>query len=80
MIYTITIVAENKPGVLNRVTGLLTRRKINIMRLDAHETEKPEISHITINAHVDPHIIDTLVKQIDRIIEVTAITYATARH
>lgn len=78
MIYTITMVAENKPGVLYRLTGLLTKRKINIENLSAYETKKPGISQIALTAEINPLIIDTLVKQIDRIIEIINIKYHVA--
>ena len=78
MIYTINIVAENKPGVLYRLTGLLTRRKINIENLSAYETKKPGISQITVTADIGPEVVDTLVKQIDKIVEILNIRYHAA--
>jgi len=78
MIYTINIVAENKPGVLYRLTGLLTRRKINIENLSAYETKKPGISQITVTADINPEVVDTVVKQMDRIVEIVNIKYHVA--
>lgn len=75
MTYTINIVAENKPGVLYRVTGLLTKRHINIEHLNAFETKKHGMSQIFITADVDPQVMDTLAKQINKIIEVQKVTY-----
>lgn len=80
MTYSINIVSENKPGVLYRITGLLTKRKINIEHLNAFETKKPGISQIFLTIDVDPKIIDTLVKQINKIIEVLHIRYHDAGH
>jgi len=77
MIYTINIVAENKPGVLYRITGLLTKRKINIEHLNAFETKKNGVSQIYLTVDVNPTIIDTLVKQINKIVEVLVIRYHT---
>jgi len=76
--YTINIVAENRPGMLYRLTGLLTRRKINIENLSAYETIKPGISQIALTADIRPEIIDTLVKQIDKIVEIVNIKYHVA--
>ncbi len=76
--YTINIVSENKPGVLYRIIGLLTKRKINIENLSAYETKKPGVSQITITADLNPAVVDTIVKQIDRIIEIMNITYHVA--
>lgn len=75
MIYTINIVAENKPGVLYRITGLLNKRKINIENLNAYETKKAGISQITLTADINPETIETLVKQLDKIVEVINIRY-----
>jgi acetolactate synthase-1/3 small subunit len=76
--YTINIVTENKPGVLYRVAGLLTKRKINIENLNAYETKKTGVSQITITADINPAVVDTLVKQMDRIVEIMHITYHVA--
>ena len=78
MIYTISMVTENKPGVLNRITGLLTKRKINIENLNAYETKKPGVSQITLTGDINPEVIDTLVKQMDKIIEIINIKYHVA--
>jgi acetolactate synthase-1/3 small subunit len=78
MVYTINIVTENKPGVMYRLTGLLTKRKINIENLNAYETKKPGISQITITADINPAVIDTLVKQMDKIVEIINIKYHMA--
>jgi len=75
MAYTINIVAENKPGVLYRITGLLTKRKINIEHLNAFETKKNGVSQIFLTVDVNPHIVDTLVKQINKIVEVLDVRY-----
>ena len=75
MAYTINIVAENKPGVLYRITGLLTKRKINIEHLNAFETKKNGVSQIFLTVDVNPHSVDTLVKQINKIVEVLDVRY-----
>jgi acetolactate synthase-1/3 small subunit len=78
MVYTINIVTENRPGVLYRVAGLLTKRKINIENLSAYETKKPGVSQIIITADISPEVIDTLVKQMDKIVEIMNIKYHVA--
>ncbi len=75
MTYTITIVAENQPGILYRITGLLTKRKINIENLNAFETKKHGISQIVLTAEIDEKSIDTITKQINRIVEVLHVRY-----
>lgn len=76
--YTINIVSENKPGVLYRIIGILTKRKINIENLNAYETKKTGISQITVTADIHPTTVDAIVKQIDKIVEVERITYHKA--
>lgn len=78
MTYTFTIVAENKPGVLYRMTGLLTKRKINIEHLNAFETKKPGISQISFTAEIEARVVDTLAKQINKIVEVLDVKYHQA--
>ncbi|HQH27142.1 MAG TPA: acetolactate synthase small subunit [Oligoflexia bacterium] len=71
--YTITAFTENSPGVLHRINTLLTRRKVNIESLTVSETEKKGISRFTIVVKTDPHLINKVVKQIDRVIEVVEV-------
>lgn len=70
---TITIFAENKPGVLYRVADLFLRKKINIESLHVAETEKPGISKFVINVKTSKIIVDKTIKQLHRIIEVTEV-------
>ena len=46
--HTLSVLVENKPGVLARVSGLFSRRGFNIDSLAVGETEHPEVSRITI--------------------------------
>ena len=54
--HTLSVLVENKPGVLARVAGLFSRRGFNIDSLAVGETEHPEVSRITIvvNAEASP--------------------------
>ncbi len=70
---TITIFAENKPGVLYRVSDIFLRKKINIESLHVAETEKPGISKFTINVRTSNEIVEKTIKQLHRIIEVTEV-------
>ncbi|EKE13992.1 MAG: acetolactate synthase 3 regulatory subunit [uncultured bacterium] len=75
MKYTVDIVTENKPGVLYRIAGLLTKRKINIERINAYAVKRNGISNIYFTADIEERIVDTVVKQINKIIEVIEIKY-----
>ena len=68
--YTISAYTENSPGVLHRLTVTFTRRKVNIESLTVCETEQEGISRFTIVVRVPDDLIDTIVKQIRRIVEV----------
>ena len=69
-LYTISAYTENSPGVLQRVSTSFTKRKINIESLTVSETSEEGLSLFTITAYVKSKIVPTVVKQIQRIIEV----------
>lgn len=69
MTYTIIAFAYNTPGVLNRMSDLLTRRKINIESLTVSETEQKNISRFTIVVNTEPNLIEKVTKQLYKIIE-----------
>lgn len=71
--YTITAFSDNSPGVLYRISNLLLRRKINIESLAVSTTEKEGQSRFTIVVMADSDIIEKVVKQLYRIIEVTKV-------
>jgi acetolactate synthase-1/3 small subunit len=70
MKHTISVIVENKPGVLQRVAGLFSRRGFNIESLAVGLTEKPEISRITIVVEGDEQTLEQITKQLYKIIDV----------
>jgi acetolactate synthase-1/3 small subunit len=68
--YTISAFVQNSPGILNRVTIVFTRRKINIDSLTVSETEKKGISRFTIVVTCTEKMVERLQKQINKVIEV----------
>ncbi|MCB0330155.1 MAG: acetolactate synthase small subunit [Bdellovibrionales bacterium] len=68
--YTLSIFTENSPGVLQRITIMFTRRKLNIDSVTVSETERRGVSRFTIVLEVDGALIQKIAKQIRRIIEV----------
>ena len=68
--YTISVFSENTPGVLNRITIIFTRRKVNIESLTVSETEKKGVSRFTIVVVCDEKMSQKLVRAINRTIEV----------
>jgi acetolactate synthase-1/3 small subunit len=70
MLITISILMENNPGALMRVTGLLTQRGYNIDSLTVARTLDPGLSRMTINVEVDSRQRALLIKQINRLVNV----------
>ena len=70
---TLSVLVENKPGVLARVAGLFSRRGFNIDSLAVGPTEHPEMSRITIATDVDDMVLEQLTKQLNKLIEVLKI-------
>ena len=64
MLQTITILLENKPGALLRVTGVLSARGYNIETLTVAKTLDPELSRMTITVDVDDRLRGQVVKQL----------------
>jgi acetolactate synthase-1/3 small subunit len=67
---TIAILVENQPGVLSRVTGLFSGRGFNIESLCVAETIRSEISRITLVTSGSPAIIEQIIKQLNKLINV----------
>lgn len=70
MKHTISVIVENKPGVLQRVAGLFSRRGFNIESLAVGRTEKPEVSRMTIVVEGDEQTLEQITKQLYKIIDV----------
>jgi acetolactate synthase-1/3 small subunit len=61
----------NRSGVLNRLTGLLTKRQFNIESITVGQTDQPDVSKITMAVHVnDDNKAEQLVKQLHKQIDV----------
>lgn len=73
---TLSIYADNMPGVLQRITALFTRRKLNIESLTVSETEREGMSRFTIVVCVDEDIAQKIAKQLGRIVEVEHVAVA----
>jgi acetolactate synthase-1/3 small subunit len=73
MKHTLSILVENKPGVLTRVAGLFARRAFNIESLAVGLSEDPRLSCITIVIDGDEHPVDQVTKQLHKLINVVKI-------
>jgi len=74
MKHTLSVLVENKPGVLARVAELFARRGFNIESLAVGTTEKPDISRMTIVVDVEEHSLEQVRKQLHKLINVIEIT------
>ncbi len=71
--HTLSVLVENKPGVLARVSGLFSRRGFNIESLAVGPTEHPSMSRITVVVTFDDDVLEQLTKQLNKLIEVLKI-------
>lgn len=71
--HVLSILVENRPGVLARVAGLFSRRGFNIDTLAVGPTEDPDISRITLTLDGAVHPIDQVTKQLHKLINVLKI-------
>jgi len=73
MKHTLSVLVENKPGVLTRVTSLFARRGFNIDSLAVGPTEDPTLSRITIVVIAEDTPIEQITKQLHKLINVIKI-------
>jgi acetolactate synthase regulatory subunit len=71
--HTLSVLVENKPGVLVRIAGLFARRNFNIDSLAVGPTEHEEISRITIVVNCEEHPLEQVTKQLNKLINVLKI-------
>ncbi len=73
----ISVLLENEAGALSRVAGLFSARGYNIEGLSVAPTDDPEISRMTIVTWGDEQIIEQIIKQLRKLIEVIRVTDLT---
>jgi acetolactate synthase-1/3 small subunit len=71
--HILSILVENKPGVLARIAGLFSRRGFNIDTLAVGPTDDPTISRITLTLDGAVHPIDQVIKQLHKLVNVLKI-------
>src|SRR6059036_358213 len=71
--HILSLLVENKPGVLARIAGLFARRGFNIDTLAVGPTEDPEVSRITLTLDGAVHPIDQVTKQLHKLVNVLKI-------
>ncbi len=70
MLQLISLLVENKPGALMRVTGVLAARGYNIESLTVARTLDPELSRMSITVDVEPNQCAQVIKQINKLVNV----------
>lgn len=70
---TLSVLVENKPGVLTRIAALFARRAYNIASLAVGPTEHPEISRVTVVVNVEQHRLEQVIQQLDKLVNVLKI-------
>jgi acetolactate synthase I/III small subunit len=71
--HTLSVLVENKPGVLARIAGLFSRRGYNIDSLAVGPTEHEEVSRMTIVVNVADSPLEQVTKQLNKLVEVIKI-------
>lgn len=74
MKHTLSVLLQNKPGVLSRVTGLFSGRGFNIESLSVNQTLEPEVSCLTLVTRGEDNIIEQITKQLHKLIDVIKVT------
>ncbi|HVE19005.1 MAG TPA: acetolactate synthase small subunit, partial [Ilumatobacteraceae bacterium] len=72
--HILSVLVQNRPGVLARVAGLFARRDYNIFSLAVAPAEEPGFSRITIVVDVDSSPLEQITKQLFKLIEVVKIS------
>ena len=71
--HTLSVLVENKPGVLARIAALFSRRGFNIESLAVGPTEHSDISRVTLVVNVDDHPLEQVTKQLNKLVNVLKI-------
>ena len=68
--HTLSLLVENEPGVLARISGLFSGRGFNIESLCVAETTEPSISRVTLVTKGDMNILEQIKKQLNKLVDV----------
>ncbi len=75
----LSILLENEPGSLSRIVGLFSQRAFNIETLTVAPTDDASLSRITIATVGDEHVIEQIVKQVNKLVDVIKVSDLTQR-
>jgi len=71
--HTLSVLVENRPGVLTRVAGLFARRGFNIHSLAVGPTEHPDVSRMTVVVDVEELPLEQVTKQLNKLVNIIKI-------
>jgi acetolactate synthase I/III small subunit len=77
MKHTLSVLVEDKPGALSRISNLFARRGYNIESLAVGQTERDGVSRITLRVDCAEHSLEQITKQIHKLVNVLRITELT---
>lgn len=78
--HILAALVEDRPGVMQRVSGLFRKRNFNIDSITVGRSEKDGISRITMMVAGDERIIEQVIKQLSKLIEVIKVTKLDREH
>lgn len=79
MRHILAILLENEPGALSRIVGLFSQRAYNIESLTVAPTDDNSLSRITIATYGDDKVLEQIVKQVNKLVDVIKISELTDR-
>ena len=79
MRHVITVLVDNEPGVLSRVSGLFSGRGFNIESLNVAETLDPSVSRMTLVTPGNDQIIEQIIKQLNKLVNVIKVFDLTSQ-
>ena len=77
--YILSVLVENRSGVLSKVSGLFSRRAYNIHSLTVGITDDPDISRMTIVVNGDEQMLEQINKQLNKLVDVIKIQELSAK-
>ena len=77
MKHIITVLVENKPGVLARIVGLISGRGFNIDSLNVAATQDPTVSRMTIQVPGDDRVLEQVTKQLNKLVDIIKVSDLT---
>lgn len=73
MRYTLSVLTENRPGVLAQISSLLSRRGFNIESITAGITNEPDITRITLVVEGDKYVLSQITRQLEKLVDVITV-------